>query len=109
MVIGLSPDGPVPRLTSSDIKDKGVVVCYGELFAYDKPPWQQFAICRQRSDTLDWGVYYRLVLPVFDVLMPDLGWALLLVATPRASALYLGPPVPAIAQRNARAPIIAHP
>src|SRR3989449_373279 len=89
-LLRLMPGDPALSLTPRDPKYQGLAEYNRELFGFDKPPWEQFAIYLQRTVTLDWGVSYRLGLPVFDVLMRDLGWTLVLVGTSTVATIIIG-------------------
>src|SRR5438445_759548 len=89
-LLRLMPGDPALSLTPRDPKYQGLAEYNRELFGFDKPPWEQFAIYLQRTVTLDWGVSYRLGLPVFDVLMRDLGWTLVLVGTSTVATSVIG-------------------
>src|SRR5213594_884309 len=78
----------------------GIICLNYELFGFDKPPWEQFAIYLQRTFTLDWGISYRLGLPVFDVLMRDLGWTLVLVGTSTVLTIIIGMIIGSIAAQK---------
>src|SRR5436309_2859429 len=70
-LLRLMPGDPALSLTPRDPKYQGLAEYNRQLFGFDKPPWEQFVIYLQRTVTLDWGISYRLGLPVFDVLMRD--------------------------------------
>src|SRR5437899_10025190 len=72
-LLRLMPGDPALSLTPRDPKYQGLAEYNRELFGFGKPPWEQFFIYLQRTVTLDWGISYRLGLPVFAVLMPALG------------------------------------
>src|SRR5438445_327077 len=96
----LMPGDPALSLNPRDPKYQGLAEYNRELFGFDKPPWEQFVIYLQRTVTLDWGISYRLGLPVFDVLMRDLGWTLVLVGTSTVITIVIGMLVGSIAAQK---------
>ena len=99
-LLRLMPGDPALSLTPRDPKYQGLAEYNRELFGFDKPPWEQFVIYLQRTVTLDWGISYRLGLPVFDVLMRDLGWTLVLVGTSTVITIVIGMLVGSIAAQK---------
>jgi len=99
-LLRLMPGDPALSLTPRDPKYQGLAEYNRQLFGFDKPPWEQFVIYLQRTVTLDWGISYRLGLPVFDVLMRDLGWTLLLVGTSTVATIIIGMIIGSIAAQK---------
>src|SRR6059036_2663410 len=99
-LLRLMPGDPALSLTPRDPKYQGLAEYNRELFGFDKPPWEQFFIYLQRTVTLDWGISYRLGLPVFDVLMRDLGWTLVLVGTSTVATIIIGMIIGSIASQK---------
>src|SRR5438093_12693056 len=80
-LLRLMPGDPALSLTPRDPKYQGLAGYNRELFGFDKPPWEQFAIYLQRTATLDWRSCYRLGLTGFGVSMRNLRSTLTCVGT----------------------------
>jgi peptide/nickel transport system permease protein len=104
VLLRLMPGDPALSLTPRDPKYQGLAEYNRELFGFGKPPLEQFAIYLQRTFTLDWGISYRWGLPVFDMLIRDLGWTLILVGTSTVLTIVIGIVIGSIAaQRRGKA------
>ncbi len=79
LLIRLMPGNPAVSLTPHLPQYQGLQDYNTALFGLDKPEWQQFLIYLERTVTLNWGTSYFWGDPVFDILMRDLSWTLLLV------------------------------
>ncbi len=90
ILVRLMPGNPVISLTPHDPKYEGLAEYNRALFGFDQPPWMQFLIYLEKTFTLDWGLSYYYKKPVFDILMGDLGWTLLLVGTSTIITIILG-------------------
>ncbi len=97
LLIRLMPGNPALTMTPRLPQFKGLGQYNMALFGLDKPQWQQFLIYLQNTFTLNWGLSYLYQEPVFDVLMRDLGWTLLLVGTSTILTIALGMAVGAYA------------
>lgn len=100
VLIRLMPGSPDLSLTPRDPKYAGLAEYNRELFGLDKSPLQQFAIYLQNTVTGNWGTSYRWGQPVFDILMRDLGWTLLLVGTSTIVTIALGMTIGSIAAQR---------
>lgn len=90
VLVRLMPGNAVISLTPHDPKYEGLAAYNRQLFGLDKPPWMQFLIYLEKTFTLDWGLSFHYQKPVFDILMTDLGWTLLLVGTSTVITIVLG-------------------
>ena len=90
ILVRLMPGNPVISLTPHDPKYAGLAAYNQQLFGFDKPPYMQFLIYIENTFTLNWGLSFHYKQPVFDILMRDLGWTLLLVGTSTILTIILG-------------------
>lgn len=99
-LIRLMPGSPDLSLTPRDPKYEGLAEYNRQLFGLDKSPLDQFWIYLQHTFTGDWGLSYRWNQPVFDILMRDLGWTLLLVGTSTVITVLLGMAIGSLAAQR---------
>ncbi len=90
ILVRLMPGNPVISLTPHDPKYAGLAAYNQQLFGLDKPPYMQFLIYLQNTFTLNWGLSFYYKQPVFDILMRDLGWTLILVGTSTILTIIIG-------------------
>lgn len=90
ILVRLMPGNPVISLTPHDPKYANLAAYNQQLFGFDKPVYMQFLIYVQNTFTLNWGLSFYYKQPVFDILMRDLGWTLLLVGTSTILTIILG-------------------
>ena len=61
-----------------------------EKFHLNKPVWEQYAYYMKNTLTLDWGTSYKANGKVFDIIMGDMRWTLLLVGVSTIITIALG-------------------
>ncbi len=90
ILVRLMPGNPAISLTPHDPKYAGLAAYNQQLFGFNQPPYMQFLIYLENTFTLNWGLSFYYKQPVFDILMRDLGWTLLLVGTSTVITIALG-------------------
>ena len=90
ILVRLMPGNPAISLVPHDPKYAGLAAYNQQLFGFNQPPYMQFLIYLQNTFTLNWGLSFFYKQPVFDILMRDLGWTLLLVGTSTVITIVLG-------------------
>jgi len=82
LLIHMMPGDPIANVIPKD--PKFPVALKDQLIAkfhLDKPIWEQYAIYIKNTVTLDWGTSYKANGQVFDIIMGDMKWTLLLVGS----------------------------
>ncbi len=90
ILVRLMPGNPAISLTPHDPKYAGLASYNQQLFGLNQPPYMQFLIYLENTFTLNWGLSFFYKQPVFDILMRDLGWTLILVGTSTIFTIILG-------------------
>ncbi len=90
ILVRLMPGNPAISIIPHDPKYAGLAAYDQQLFGLNQPPYMQFLIYIQNTFTLNWGISFFYKEPVFDILMRDLGWTLLLVGTSTIITILLG-------------------
>ncbi len=90
LLIRLMPGNPALTLTPHLPQYQGLQDYNVALFGLDKPEWQQFLIYLENTLTMNWGNSYQYGTPVFDILMQDMSWTLLLVGVSTVITTLIG-------------------
>lgn len=91
LLIHMMPGDPIANVIPKDpkfpveLKNQLIVK-----FHLDKPIWEQYAYYLKNTVTLDWGTSYKANGKVFDIIMGDMRWTLLLVGTSTVITIALG-------------------
>jgi len=91
LLIHMMPGDPIANVIPKDpkfpvyLKEQLIVK-----FHLDKPIWEQYAYYMKNAVTLDWGTSYKANGKVFDIIMGDMRWTLLLVGSSTMITIALG-------------------
>ncbi len=91
LLIHMMPGDPIANVVPKDpkfppaLKDELIAK-----FHLDKPIWEQYAYYMKNAITLDWGTSYKANGKVFDIIMGDMRWTLLLVGTSTIITIAMG-------------------
>jgi len=92
LLIHLMPGDPIANVIPKDPKfDPAIKDELTKKFHLDRPIYEQYVIYLYNTITLDWGTSYKIVGgKVFDVIMSDMRWTLLLVGTSTVITILIG-------------------
>lgn len=91
LLIHMMPGDPIANVVPKD--PKFPVALKDELIAkfhLDKPIWEQYVYYMKNTLTLDWGTSYKANGKVFDIIMHDMTWTLLLVGSSTLLTIAIG-------------------
>jgi len=92
LLIHLMPGDPIANVIPKDPKfNPQLKVDLTKKFHLDRPIWEQYAAYIYNTVRLDWGISYKVTNgKVFDIIMSDMKWTLLLVGTSTMITIAIG-------------------